>query len=82
MAGALPEQRMIPAIKLLVKSSVQRFPDFCHKIVIKIEIMQNSKAHSEHFLRFEQMADISAGMHAACRAAAFVGNRARICSFI
>ena len=37
-------------------------PDFLHHIIVEKQIMGNRKPHSEHFLGFEKMTQISFGI--------------------
>ena len=55
---SLSENINILAIKLLIIISVYRIAYLRHKLIIKIEIMQDAETHSEHFSRAEQMTDI------------------------
>lgn len=55
---SLPENITVFFIKLLIIISVYRITDFRHEFIIKIEIVQDAEAHSEHLSRAEQMTDI------------------------
>ena len=50
--------------------------DFCHHIVVEIQIVQNTETHAEHLFCFQQMTDISSGVSLAGRtvAALFDGS--------
>ena len=38
---------------------VQRGPDFCHHIVVEIQVVQNTEPHAEHLFCFQQMTDVA-----------------------
>ena len=65
-------------IKFLISALVKSISDLLHKVVIEIEIMENRKAHTKGFACLEEMADVGAGILAAGRAVAFLGDGARV----
>ena len=63
---------MILLIELLVSSLVESVSDLLHQLVVKIEVMENGKAHSERLSRLEEMSDISSRVVTAGGASAFL----------
>ena len=51
--------------------------DFCHHIVVEIQIVQNTETHAEHLYRLQQMTDISNPVMAACRTMEAYNERER-----
>ena len=56
-------------------SLVQRSADFFHHRVVEIEVMEDAEAHAQHFLRFQQMANVSPAVALAGGALAAFLNR-------
>lgn len=64
------QQGHILAVESFKGPLVQRGADALHQAVIKIEVMHHGKAHAQHLVRLEQMAQVGAAEIAAYRAVA------------
>lgn len=49
--------------------------DLFHQSIVKIQVVHDGEAHTEHFFRFEKMSDISARMMSAYRTVTLVVDR-------
>lgn len=71
----LCELVVVLVIEFLECALVKRVADLLHKVVIEIKVMQNSKAHTEHLLSLEKVADICTGVALTSRTATCGRNR-------
>ena len=76
--NSLCQNFTVMTVKFFVSAFVDRFADLRHQIVIEIEVVENCQTHTEHFVRLEKMADITAGIETARRAITVGIDRQRI----
>src|SRR5699024_2597853 len=57
---------------------IQGISDTLHQMIVEVQIVQHSKAHAQHLLRLQQMADVSSGIGPAGRTLAPLLNGAHI----
>ena len=49
-------------IELLKAILIHGVADLLHEIVVKVEVMHNTKAHTQHFVCFQEVTDVGAGV--------------------